>query len=754
MSSDRREYIAEAVATRLLGQPDKESCPPTDVRFRDNGSVITVNYQTGAWDFEGKPVGGILDLIRHFAGISIPDEQVAFLKECVRNFNNGGGTGDQPEPEPAPAPELNDKSVGQAISQEPVGQSQPNGGEARETAAPTPHPELSPNNGSDEGEPEPPSLLDHASASAIDADVPAEPSLDARTEPPVEVEFTKYKKNNGAISKTLSLNPDGALNKSAVSMAVNEASRVRMPFNGLADFIDGLGSNEALGLAVPRDGLPDKFKVTSKDYAAAGDVTRTLDNFVFVENKPTLVLLDHDTTGMPPAVRAKKESCGGFWKALCTVLPQLASTAHVVRASTSAGLYHSDTGEKIEGSDGQHVYVLARDGSDIKRFLVDFHDRCWLAGFGWHALAKDGSFLDRSVIDKTVGSPERIAFEGAPVLVPPLAQDKESRRPVFVDGASLFDTYAACPPLTADERRTVEALKANSKKALQPEAARIRAEFDKNQIDRHVAHGVPRSDAERIVKKFHTGVLYPGFLLEFNNPKLATKTVLDVLDNPEMFIGEALADPVEGIDYGPQTAKVFKGTDDSRLFIKSFAHGECYYQLRYDAQTITKILEKMEKGSAVAEAFVAMMACADISEIEKDILIDKTTKRSGTGATKKSVKDMLKKAAAGETLDQASTETPINKYIVQDNATYLLTRDSKGYITPLLIANFNGAIVEDVFYDDASDQPEHVLVIETNLGRIEVPSSKFDSMNWVTENFGGDAIISRCCSAIRVRRCP
>ena len=76
--------------------------------------------------------------------------------------------------------------------------------------------------------------------------------------------------------------------------------------------------------------------------------------------------------------------------------------------------------------------------------------RCTTAA-GWPGWAgcmvsASGALLERSIVDRMVGGPERLVFEGGPVLVPPLQQDKESRRPVAVDG-EVLDTVAACPPL-------------------------------------------------------------------------------------------------------------------------------------------------------------------------------------------------------------------------------------------------------------------------------------------------------------------
>ena len=73
------------------------------------------------------------------------------------------------------------------------------------------------------------------------------------------------------------------------------------------------------------------------------------------------------------------------------------------RASTSAGLFRTDTGEQFAGSGGAHHYVLVKDGGDIERFLRDLHDRCWLHGLGWHLIGRAGQLLDRSLVDRMVG---------------------------------------------------------------------------------------------------------------------------------------------------------------------------------------------------------------------------------------------------------------------------------------------------------------------------------------------------------------
>jgi hypothetical protein len=130
---------------------------------------------------------------------------------------------------------------------------------------------------------------------------------------------------------------------------------------------------------------------------------------------------------------------------LCQVLPELKGAAYVKRRSTSAGLLRTDTGEKLPGSKGLHIYIAVKDSGDIERFLNTLHERCWLAGYGWMMVGKAGQLLERSIVDRMVGAPERLVFEGKPVLVPPLGQDQDSRQPVAVEG-EMLDTVAVCPP--------------------------------------------------------------------------------------------------------------------------------------------------------------------------------------------------------------------------------------------------------------------------------------------------------------------
>ena len=300
---------------------------------------------------------------------------------------------------------------------------------------------------------------------------------------------------------------------------------------------------------------------------------------------------------------------GGFWPALVAAVPALARAARVRRASTSAGLLDLRTGAPVgAGAGGEHVYLLVRDGADVERFLRDLHERCWLHGLGWFLVGAAGQLLERSVVDRTVGAPERLVFEGAPVLEPPLGQDLAARAPEWSDGEAL-DTRAACPPLTRVERARVAELKEAARAALAPEAAT------------GAGGGGPRRSPA--ASRSATACRPPppcawprrgtaaSCCRMSSSPSTTRRSARPpwprCCASPTRFVGETLADPLEGVAYGRCKAKVMRRADGS-LWIHSFAHGRTTYELKLDAAALEAALRGTEPPAAVVDAYVAAPA--------------------------------------------------------------------------------------------------------------------------------------------------
>jgi hypothetical protein len=433
----------------------------------------------------------------------------------------------------------------------------------------------------------------------------------------------------------------------------------RLRFDTLGAFattITRMKSNEAVALGALRPDRLDSVHVVTKARfnplnGSNNMIARTRDFISYRSGQPALALIDVDTKGMPEPVKARIEELGGYWPALVHVLPELAGAGRVVRRSTSAGLYRDDTNTPLKGSDGMHVFILTRDGEDSERFLKTLHDRCWLAGLGWMRVGEAGQLLDRSLVDCTVFSPERLVFEGAPVLEPPLRQDAEARRATATEGPPL-DTAIACPPLRlADQARLAE-LHAAEEHRLAPKKAAAREAFIARQTDRIMQRGgVTRDNARRIAERHSGGVLFPRIVLEWDDPDLSGMTVGHVLADPERFAGQTLADPIEGVAYGRDKAMVLRRSDGT-VWIRSFAHGLTTYELRWDAEAAAARLAGIP-DELVLPFFVGIVLDGDLDPVEHARLRAQVIKRSGVGA--RAIEAALK-AAREQRRQQRETE--------------------------------------------------------------------------------------------------
>jgi hypothetical protein len=328
-------------------------------------------------------------------------------------------------------------------------------------------------------------------------------------------------------------------------------------------------------------------------------------------------LIDFDPKGMPPDISSNIEQMGGLWGALVSVVPALDRAARLVRSSTSAGLYRTDTGERFAGSGGSHVYIMLQDGVDVERFLKVLHARCWLAGFGWLMVGAGGQLLERSIVDRVVGSPERLVFEGTPVLVAPLAQNTELRRPIVIDGEAL-DSLTWVPPITVVEQAKLRELRSRDIARLDPERAQARQQWVKDRVNQLVDAGIAPDKAEAAVKRICAGILRPDVQLEFDDDDLAGGTVADVIGDPDRFVGATLADPIEGICYGRSKAMIMRRADGS-LWINSFAHGRTVYELRLDFDACCAAINRAPPQQ-VAQIFIDLVLHADLDAAQVENL--------------------------------------------------------------------------------------------------------------------------------------
>jgi hypothetical protein len=455
-----------------------------------------------------------------------------------------------------------------------------------------------------------------------------------------QIEITGFVKSGGPLTKRIVVAADGSLHSdgSACVMSTGWAYRLRFDtLDGFAACIAALDSNEAIALGALGDEVADRVEVTTNDQLAALNgaaqpnvIARTGNHIFYRPDQPTLALIDYDTKGIPPAVRARMDELGGFLQALMLVLPELTAAGRVVRPSTSSGITRTDTGQAMAGSNGVHLFVLVQNGADVQRFLKTLHARCWLQGFGWMMVGAGGQLLERSIVDRTVAGPERLVFEAPPILEPPLEQDQGRRAPAVVHG-NILDTWAACPDLTVVEQARLRELHAAEKARLRPKAATAHAAFVDQQAARIVKHfGQTLAAGRRIAERQCAGVLLPAVLLHFDATECEGATVGDVLADPDRFIGATLADPLEGLAYGRCKAKVMRRLDGT-MWINSFAHGRTTYELNHDAASVETALRNGEPAEA-ADTFVKLLLAGDLAPDEEQRLRELASELSGVKA--------------------------------------------------------------------------------------------------------------------------
>lgn len=446
------------------------------------------------------------------------------------------------------------------------------------------------------------------------------------------------------MSKRISLDVNGKLRSdgSECRMMTGTAARA---FTGtasaLAQLIVSCGSNQAIALGRLRPDLPDSVDVTipRRLDQHPGAITRSRAYIDYQHGTPAWCLIDFDSKAMPDEVKARIDAAGGMWNVLLTIAPAFVHAARVSRASTSAGLSRIDTGEPIAGSNGEHHFLLIADGGDAERFLKQLHERCWLHGLGWHMIGGGGQLLERSIVDRMVGFGERLCFEGAPVLTAPLKQDPARRLPRTTEGNAI-DTRRVVPALNVYDQHRVKEAKAASARAMGKPAAEARNRHDK-ELAKKLSEkvGVPLVTAQRLVEARHRGVLFPDIELIFDH--LDAANVGAVLADPDQYLGETLADPLEGVDYGRCKAKVMKDANNV-LFIHSFAHGRSIYYLSHDLRSAKAAFAR--DGAGNVDSAMMILGQAELEEDELEEFVAFVSEATGVG--KRALKGRIKKELA------------------------------------------------------------------------------------------------------------
>jgi P4 family phage/plasmid primase-like protien len=356
--------------------------------------------------------------------------------------------------------------------------------------------------------------------------------------------------------------PDGSW-QPASNVYDAQAETISTTLAVMPNLLNNIQNDQALILGTMSQASSKIITASSKTAGSEG-ITRSKENFDFSDGA-ALMLLDIDF----------KQCSSPLTKD--DVIQALRGVAndefgYVVRESTTSGIKNPD-GLPLGGGDGFHIYVEVKHGKNIPRILKAAHQRLVLAGHGFVFVTQAGTGQVRSMVDIMVGSPERVIYEAAPVLLQGYTPHREAK---YVAGGAFTITE-----LSKDELVELENIEAKLLADAQPRMDTVRNQWRE-------VRGYTEGQASEILNNHN---LPEDF--EITNNDNSTFTVGDVWRNPDEYDGIDIRDPTEP-EYGKNKAKIYvnKRGDNSvdSIIISSMAHGgDISYRL-------TKSIEMLLEG--------------------------------------------------------------------------------------------------------------------------------------------------------------
>ena len=416
----------------------------------------------------------------------------------------------------------------------------------------------------------------------------AEPLINEQ-EKDIFVSFTQFTNTTGDLSKKYEV-IDGELIKTpAAGLLKGTADRITITFSQFMKRLSEADSRTAFGYGLHSEIYGDQvgILVNGKQDPSINVLARTKEFYSYPEGTG-IMMIDHDPSVYGPAISSEK-----LVQILESIHKGFNKSARIVKPSLSSGIVR--VGADMSSVQGFHLYSPVINAADIPRYGNVLFQRLWLMDYGFIAVSSNGSLLLRSIIDNAVFSPERLDFVGKPIVNSTELEYKPFS-PEYMPGILLDTTLL--PDLTGEELLQLERLIEEKKSEIQPKALKILSQWREERINDIANEGIDKNTAGALVDRFLQGnckELYAEFILDFADSKLRKVSVKQVLDNPQMFNGKSLADPIEGRTYGSTTAKFY--WNDGKPVINSLAHGQntVYFLKTISSDnTFNDILEKSE----------------------------------------------------------------------------------------------------------------------------------------------------------------
>jgi len=423
-----------------------------------------------------------------------------------------------------------------------------------------------------------------------------------------------------------------------------KATYLSIPFKELPEKLDQATSCNALTsgvfnqtiygktvICMIRDSKPKEARDLQQGNSSLTVISRTNDNIKHEYNEGNgLVILDIDAPSSGTIIKPND-----LYQKLCELVPGFSETLCFSIGSSSSRIVGLN-------KQGYRMYLPSSTPNLIPQFIRRLFDHLQLNGKGWCDISIAGQILRRTYIDKAMQSAVQLDFCG----------------PANVDKGITVNSLAAywhnsqggaldcriLEPLTKKEKAIVN--KQLQTKEIKAEVAFKRAAYQSKKEAEYLeyqANGDGKTEnlvldndrkhlfrigyhpikEERIARDNYIR-LPATHILYFENK--GAVSVADVMDNPQNYVKQSLADPVEGVDYpsGKKCAILYCNPDQTPI-IHSFAHGGMLYRLSppprpafesIDALPVEEAAEKLQ--GVISDFFKRSLARAISKGFRRD----------------------------------------------------------------------------------------------------------------------------------------
>jgi len=351
-------------------------------------------------------------------------------------------------------------------------------------------------------------------------------------------------RNNDPVTKRISLQPDKTILKESLAHNISYGTCQQFDIT-MSQFAEGLVSLKPCNAMMY--GISNSFNnriINLNDenngLGEIGDLSRTNINFPYPEGA-AIFFGDRDGDADNPAW-----DFDSFRSELEKIHPDFSTVPMISRPSTSSCIFDQNTGSQLIGANSFRTYFPVSNGSLIPVLGKLLHDHFWLRGHGIYKLSSSGSYLDRGPLDTCVWQGSRIDYNGGADCIDPLEQRLTA--PILINPDAQFldiEKVIQDLKLTKAQEAKLQSMKAKAKKALAPEAKKIRDQWlADRKLDLTNNQDITDIQADNILKLVLENHKLSGkFEIYLSNGDVVT--IEQILSDPQTYSGMYCADPIE-----------------------------------------------------------------------------------------------------------------------------------------------------------------------------------------------------------------